>query len=162
MPRALLAAARSRARRSLTRRARARRLLSPASPLHGYSAHWSLHRDVRGRSGVCVLLRPGLVLRSVRFSLDAGEAARGEHHPEGRVMVLEFDTLRVLFTYSPNNGSTPASFLRRAAFDAQLRDFMAAPHDKPLVWCAPTASCGAALLRGVTRATMLVRSGAAT
>jgi exonuclease III len=84
---------------------------------------------------VCALLRPGLAPAAPpRFSLDL-DAPAAAHHAEGRVIALEFASLRLLLTYTPNSGATDESRLRRAAFDAQLSAFVAAPHAKPLLWC---------------------------
>jgi exonuclease III len=47
-----------------------------------------------------------------RFTLHAG-APREQHHPEGRVILLEFATLRLLFTYVPNSGRKGAWFMLR-------------------------------------------------
>jgi exonuclease III len=94
-----------------------RRLLS-APALHGYRPIWSLHHGKRS-AGVCCLLRPGLHLATLqRFNLSAVTPPLA-HHPEGRVIVLEFATLRLLFTYSPNSGLTRACAPRRAACCAQ-------------------------------------------
>jgi exonuclease III len=128
-----------------------------SSPLlAGWTSHFSLHAEIRGQSGVCVLLRPGLVPLSTRFSLDLS-VAPGVHHPEGRVIVLEFDTLRTLFTYTPNLGNNPS---RREKFDTQLHSFVSAPNAKPLLWAgdlnvSPTARDyqGAAIKRGVVAGT---------
>ena len=101
-----------------------------------------------------MLLRPGLAQAAPpRFTLDPGLPA-GAHHEEGRVVALEFATLRLLLTYTPNSGKTGAkqtqnggplrladvaraeeSLARRRAFDVQLLRFVAAPHAKPLLWC---------------------------
>lgn len=84
-----------------------RRLLS-APELRGYKPLWSLHREFRGRAGVCVLLRPGLQLASpARFLLDL-DMPPEHHHDEGRVVALEFATTRLLLTYSPNSGQKGA------------------------------------------------------
>lgn len=127
--------------------------------LTGWTHHLSLHASKRGQSGVCVLLRPGLVPLSTRFSLDLA-AAPGVHHPEGRVIVLEFATLRTLFTYTPNVGCTEAGEQRRVAFDAGARSFVSAPSTKPLLWAgdlnvSPTAQDyqGAAIKGGVLAGT---------
>jgi hypothetical protein len=74
--------------------------------LRGYHPIWSLNKEMR-RAGVCCFLRPGLVLVSRRFSLDPRDPPMA-HHPEGRVILLEFRTVRVLFTYVPNNGKDGA------------------------------------------------------
>ena len=117
--------------------------LASCPELSGYTFHRSLHATKRGQAGVAVFLLPGLVPLSVRFSLDEN-APQGAHHPEGRVILLEFATLRLLLTYSPNNGRTPESFQRRATFDAQILALVSAPHPKPLIWAgdlnvSPTA-----------------------
>lgn len=89
--------------------ARALRRLLSAPELRGYKPLWSLHAANRGKAGVCVLLRPGLerLASPPRFSLDL-DAPPERHHDEGRVVALEFATMRLLLTYSPNSGKTGA------------------------------------------------------
>jgi exodeoxyribonuclease III len=106
--------------------------LTSCPALSGYTFHRSLHATA-GASGVAVFLRPDVVPLSVRFSLDP-EAPQGAHHPEGRVVLLEFTTLRLLLTYSPNSGKTQDSFQRRADFDAQILALVSASSGKPLIW----------------------------
>ena len=127
--------------------------------LSGYTSYRSLHATQRGKAGVCALLRPGVVPLSVRFSLDAG-APPAAHHPEGRVLLLEFSTLRLLLTYSPNQGVTPESHQRRANFDAQLLALVSSVDGKPLIWAgdlnvSPTADdyIGAAIKPGLAGTT---------
>jgi hypothetical protein len=83
-----------------------RRRLPNLPGLRGYNPMWSLS-SVKRAAGVCCFLRPGLVLVSRRFSLDPRDPPMA-HHPEGRVILLEFRTVRVLFTYVPNNGKDGA------------------------------------------------------
>jgi hypothetical protein len=65
--------------------------LTSSPELVGWTHLLSLHADHRGMSGVVAFLRPGLVPLSVRYTLDAA-APEGTHHPEGRVILLEFQT----------------------------------------------------------------------
>ena len=121
--------------------------------LSGYTSLRSLHATQRGKAGVCVLLRPGIVPLSVRFSLDANAPA-STHHPEGRIILLEFATIRLLLTYSPNRGGTPESHQRRATFDAQMLTFVSAANAKPLIWAgdlniSPTANDWLGNLAGI-------------
>jgi exonuclease III len=97
------------------------RLLS-APELRSYTALWSLHASRRGQAGVCVLLRPGLhSVSKPHFTLDLN-APLGTHHPEGRVIALEFDSMRLLFTYSPNSGKTGADEPRLPADSSHASD----------------------------------------
>ena len=93
-----------------------------APQLQGWSHYLSLHSTARGKSGVCVLLRPGLVPLSVRYSMDP-DASAHQHHPEGRVIFLEFESFRALLTYSPNNGAKQDSYDRRKEWDNQVLRF---------------------------------------
>jgi len=113
--------------------AQALETLLSAPELAGYKLLLSLHSKVRGRAGICALLRPGLEPVSVSYSLEPSASA-GSHHEEGRVILLEFATMRLLLTYSPNNGDKPESFQRREVWDAQVLALLSASHAKPLIW----------------------------
>jgi len=105
-------------------------------------------------AGTCCLLRSdGPAPRRVSFSLEPPDAppARNsvafadDHDPDGRVIVLEYETLVVLHTYSPNNGNDAKSFERRRLWEAKVRAFAEAvrARGRSLVYvgdlnCAPT------------------------
>jgi exodeoxyribonuclease-3 len=105
--------------------------LMSAPELAGYKLLLSLHSTKRGKSGICALLRPGLKPVSVSYSLVLGEAG---HHEEGRVILLEFATTRLLLTYSPNNGKNAESIRRRKLWDEAVLVLLSATHAKPLIW----------------------------
>ncbi|XLS85408.1 hypothetical protein HN51_035574, partial [Arachis hypogaea] len=60
-----------------------------------------------------------------------------KHEPDGRVILVEFETLRLLNTYAPNNGwkEEPNSFQRRRKWDKRILEFVTQNSDKPLIWC---------------------------
>lgn len=60
-----------------------------------------------------------------------------KHEADGRVILAEFETCRVLNTYSPNNGWKDGenAFQRRRKWDKRLLDFVSQSSDKPLIWC---------------------------
>lgn len=60
-----------------------------------------------------------------------------KHEPDGRVIVVEFETFRLLNTYSPNNGwkEEENSFQRRRKWDKRMLEFVVQSSDKPLIWC---------------------------
>jgi len=60
-----------------------------------------------------------------------------KHEPDGRVILAEFETLRLLNTYVPNNGwkEEANSFQRRRKWDKRILEFVAQNSDKPLIWC---------------------------
>ena len=89
-------------------------------------------------AGTCCLLRSGgPVPRRVFFSLpsEAALSAAGDgaavafddaHDADGRIMCLEYESLLVLHTYSPNNGSEANGFARRRDWEARIRAWVAA------------------------------------
>lgn len=60
-----------------------------------------------------------------------------KHEPDGRVILVEFETLRLLNTYVPNNGwkEEENSFQRRRKWDKRILEFVTQYSDKPLIWC---------------------------
>lgn len=60
-----------------------------------------------------------------------------KHEPDGRVILAEFETVRVLNTYAPNNGwkEEENSFQRRRKWDKRILEFVVQSSDKPLIWC---------------------------
>lgn len=60
-----------------------------------------------------------------------------KHEPDGRVILAEFESFRLLNTYVPNNGwkDEETSFQRRRKWDKRMLDFVLQTLDKPLIWC---------------------------
>ncbi|RYR19005.1 hypothetical protein Ahy_B03g063660 isoform B [Arachis hypogaea] len=60
-----------------------------------------------------------------------------KHEPDGRVILVEFKTVRLLNTYVPNNGwkEEPNSFQRRRKWDKRILEFVTQNSDKPFIWC---------------------------
>jgi len=61
------------------------------------------------------------------------DPANPKWHPEGRIICASFATFDLLATYSPNNGSDPESFARRAAWDKALNEAVV-QRNRPLLW----------------------------
>jgi len=55
------------------------------------------------------------------------------HYEHGRVIIVHMETLTLIATYSPNNGSKPESFLRREKFDREISKFTKY-WKHPLIW----------------------------
>ena len=60
-----------------------------------------------------------------------------KHEPDGRVILAEFETVRILNTYAPNNGwkEEENSFQRRRKWDKRILEFVVQSSDKLLIWC---------------------------
>lgn len=60
-----------------------------------------------------------------------------KHEVDGRVILAEFETFRLLNTYAPNNGwkDEENSFKRRRKWDKRIMEFVHQSSDKPLIWC---------------------------
>lgn len=60
-----------------------------------------------------------------------------KHEPDGRVILAEFESFRLLNTYVPNNGwkDEETSFQRRRKWDKRIHEFVLQSSDKPLIWC---------------------------
>ncbi|PPS04079.1 hypothetical protein GOBAR_AA16596 [Gossypium barbadense] len=107
-----------------------RALSSP--PFGNYHVWWSL-ADTK-YAGTALLVKKCLRPLKVSFSLDGTVS---KHEPDGRVILAEFETLRILNTYAPNNGwkEEENSFQRRRKWDKRLLEFVVQSSDKPLIWC---------------------------
>ncbi|MBA0744139.1 hypothetical protein Gogos_006776, partial [Gossypium gossypioides] len=107
-----------------------RALSSP--PFGNYHVFWSL-ADTK-YAGTALLVKKCLRPLKVSFSLDGTVS---KHEPDGRVILAEFETLRILNTYAPNNGwkDEENSFQRRRKWDKRLLEFVVQSSDKPLIWC---------------------------
>ncbi|KVI06259.1 Endonuclease/exonuclease/phosphatase [Cynara cardunculus var. scolymus] len=60
-----------------------------------------------------------------------------KHEPDGRVIIAEFESFRIMNTYVPNNGwkDEETSFQRRRKWDKRIKEFILRSMDKPLIWC---------------------------
>nr|KJB51077.1 hypothetical protein B456_008G204300 [Gossypium raimondii] len=107
-----------------------RALSSP--PFGNYHVWWAL-ADTK-YAGTALLVKKCLRPLKVSFSLDGTVS---KHEPDGRVILAEFETLRILNTYAPNNGwkDEENSFQRRRKWDKRLLEFVVQSSDKPLIWC---------------------------
>lgn len=82
-----------------------------------------------------------LIIFNVWFTADGSSFLflflASKHEPDGRVILVEFETLRLLNTYVPNNGwkEEPNSFQRRRKWDKRILEFVNQNSDKPLIWC---------------------------
>jgi exonuclease III len=67
----------------------------------------------------------------------AVEGSRTKHEVDGRAILAEFHSFRLLNTYVPNNGwkDEDMGFPRRRAWDQRMLEFVTRPSNKPLVWC---------------------------
>lgn len=76
-------------------------------------------------AGTAIFVKQSMVLKPliVRYNLDA-EAPAEQHDVEGRVIYMEWESLAVLHTYSPNNGWNEKGFKRRRKWDASVKDFL--------------------------------------
>ncbi|KAK7302193.1 hypothetical protein RJT34_13075 [Clitoria ternatea] len=101
-------------------------------PFGNYHVWWSLTDSKY--AGTALMVKKCFKPKSVVFNLDK---TASKHEPDGRVILAEFETLRVLNTYVPNNGwrEEPNSFPRRRKWDKRILDFVLQNSDKPLVWC---------------------------
>ncbi|KAI6682762.1 hypothetical protein NL676_028675 [Syzygium grande] len=106
-----------------------RALSSP--PFGNYRVWWSLG-DFK-YAGTALLVKKCFQPK-VSFLLDSKAS---KHEPDGRVILAEFETFRLLNTYSPNNGwkDEENSFQRRRKWDKKLLEFVVKSSDKPLIWC---------------------------
>lgn len=101
------------------------------SPLKEYNYWWSLS-DTK-YAGTALFVKKCFNPK-VSFSLDQ---TASKHEPDGRVILAEFESFRLLNTYVPNNGwkDEETSFQRRRKWDKRILDFVLQTLDKPLIWC---------------------------
>lgn len=89
-------------------------------------------------AGTAIFIKQSVVLKPsvVRYNLDTDTPAE-KHDDEGRVIYMEWDSIAVLHTYSPNNGWNEKHFERRRKWDASVKDFLINRHSRgvPVVWC---------------------------
>uniref|UniRef100_A0A1D1Y8W6 DNA-(apurinic or apyrimidinic site) endonuclease n=1 Tax=Anthurium amnicola TaxID=1678845 RepID=A0A1D1Y8W6_9ARAE len=107
-----------------------RALSSP--PFKSYRVWWSLSDSKYG--GTALLVKRQFQPKKVSFSLDLTSS---KHEQDGRVILAEFDSFRLLNTYVPNNGwkEEESSFKRRRKWDKRMLEFVLQSNDKPLIWC---------------------------
>ncbi|XP_026404827.1 DNA-(apurinic or apyrimidinic site) lyase-like isoform X2 [Papaver somniferum] len=108
-----------------------RALSSP--PFRNYQVWWSLADSKY--AGTALFVKKCCQPKKVTFSLD--QTASKKHEPDGRVILAEFESFRVLNTYVPNNGwkDEENSFQRRRKWDKRVLEFVLRSSDKPLIWC---------------------------
>ncbi|RZC58824.1 hypothetical protein C5167_006128 [Papaver somniferum] len=120
-----------------------------SSPLfRNYQVCWSLADSKY--AGTALIVKKCCQPKKVTFSLDqTGTRASStdlvlfsllaskKHEPDGRVILAEFESFRVLNTYVPNNGwkDEENSFQRRRKWDKRVLEFVLRSSDKPLIWC---------------------------
>ncbi|WVZ19832.1 hypothetical protein V8G54_007154 [Vigna mungo] len=102
-----------------------------APPFGNYHVWWSLADSKY--AGTALLVKKCFKPKSVVFNLDK---LASKHEPDGRVVLVEFETLRLLNTYVPNNGwkEEANSFQRRRKWDKRILEFVTQNSDKPLIW----------------------------
>ncbi|KAJ8752002.1 hypothetical protein K2173_001028 [Erythroxylum novogranatense] len=107
------------------------RALSTA-PFANYRTWWSLADSKY--AGTALFVKKCFQPIKVTFSLDK---TASKHEPDGRVILAEFETFRLLNTYAPNNGwkEEENSFQRRRKWDKRMLEFVVQPSEKPLIWC---------------------------
>lgn len=107
-----------------------RALSSP--PFGNYRVWWSLADSKY--AGTALLVKDCFQPKKVSFSLDRTVS---KHEPDGRVILAEFETFRIMNTYAPNNGwkEEETSFQRRRKWDKRILEFVLQSSDKPLIWC---------------------------
>ncbi|KAL5544011.1 hypothetical protein UlMin_007795 [Ulmus minor] len=107
-----------------------RALSSP--PFRDYLVWWSLSESKY--AGTALLVKKCCQPKSVFFNLDKKAS---KHETDGRVILAEFETFRLLNTYAPNNGwkEEENSFPRRRKWDKRILEFVLQSSDKPLIWC---------------------------
>ncbi|PON45653.1 AP endonuclease [Parasponia andersonii] len=107
-----------------------RALSSP--PFSNYRVWWSLADSKY--AGTALIIKKCFQPKAVFFNLDKKAS---KHEPDGRVILAEFETFRILNTYAPNNGwkEEENSFPRRRTWDKRILEFVLQCSDKPLIWC---------------------------
>nr|XP_023918759.1 DNA-(apurinic or apyrimidinic site) lyase [Quercus suber]POF27675.1 dna-(apurinic or apyrimidinic site) lyase [Quercus suber] len=107
-----------------------RALSSP--PFANYRVWWSLADSKY--AGTALIVKKCFQPKKIFFNLDR---IASKHEPDGRVILAEFDTFRLLNTYAPNNGwkEEENSFPRRRKWDKRILEFVLQSSDKPLIWC---------------------------
>ncbi|XP_073144664.1 DNA-(apurinic or apyrimidinic site) endonuclease isoform X2 [Henckelia pumila] len=107
-----------------------RALLNP--PFKNYNIWWSLSDSKY--AGTALLIKKCFQPKQISFTLDQ---TGSKHEQDGRVILAEFESFRLLNTYVPNNGwkEEESSFQRRRKWDKRMLEFVLRTSDKPLIWC---------------------------
>ncbi|CAM0957297.1 unnamed protein product [Alopecurus aequalis] len=102
-----------------------------SSPFKDYRVWWSLSESKY--AGTAVFMKKKFEPKKVSFNLDRTSS---KHEADGRVIIVEFESLLLLNTYAPNNGwkEEENSFQRRRKWDKRMLEFVQQA-DKPLIWC---------------------------
>ncbi|KAM0823805.1 hypothetical protein ACQ4PT_070624 [Festuca glaucescens] len=102
-----------------------------SSPFKDYRVWWSLSESKY--AGTAVFVKKKFEPKKVSFNLDRTSS---KHEADGRVIIVEFESLLLLNTYAPNNGwkEEENSFQRRRKWDKRMLEFVQQV-DKPLIWC---------------------------
>ncbi|KAL4193458.1 hypothetical protein AMTRI_Chr06g199450 [Amborella trichopoda] len=101
-------------------------------PFGNFRVWWSLADTKYG--GTALFIKKQFQPNKVSFSL---ERSASKHEPDGRVILVEFDSFCFLNTYVPNNGwkDDDSSFKRRRKWDKRMLEFVCQSSEKPLIWC---------------------------
>lgn len=97
-----------------------------------YDVWWSLSDSKY--AGTALFVKKCFPPKKVSFNLDPSVS---KHEPDGRVIIAEFESFRIMNTYVPNNGwkDEETSFQRRRKWDKRMKEFILQSTDKPLIWC---------------------------
>ncbi|CAI5965884.1 unnamed protein product [Closterium sp. NIES-64] len=108
----------------------------PSAPLNTDVPNNGFSKDSLNFPHSSILLPASLSLQV--GATEQGKQRRQQHEADGRAIILEFPSLRLLNTYVPNNGFSKdsPSFPRRAEWDDRIRRFLTsdAVRSKPLIW----------------------------
>ncbi|KAL4584831.1 hypothetical protein LXL04_009441 [Taraxacum kok-saghyz] len=97
-----------------------------------YNVWWSLSDSKY--AGTALFIKKCFPPKKVSFNLDPSVS---KHEPDGRVIIAEFESFRIMNTYVPNNGwkDEENSFQRRRKWDKRMQEFILQSTDKSLIWC---------------------------
>ncbi|XP_076901961.1 DNA-(apurinic or apyrimidinic site) endonuclease-like isoform X1 [Bidens hawaiensis] len=97
-----------------------------------YDVWWSLSDSKY--AGTALFVKKCFPPKKVSFNLDSSVS---KHEPDGRVIIAEFESFRIMNTYVPNNGwkDEENAFQRRRKWDKRMKEFVLQSTDKPLIWC---------------------------
>ncbi|XP_071731725.1 DNA-(apurinic or apyrimidinic site) endonuclease isoform X2 [Rutidosis leptorrhynchoides] len=97
-----------------------------------YDVWWSLSDSKY--AGTALFVKKCFPPKKVSFNL---EGSVSKHEADGRVIIAEFESFRIMNTYVPNNGwkDEETSFQRRRKWDKRMKEFVLQSTDKPLIWC---------------------------
>ncbi|KAL8230562.1 hypothetical protein R6Q57_000340 [Mikania cordata] len=97
-----------------------------------YNVWWSLSDSKY--AGTALFVKKCFPPKKVSFNLDSSVS---KHEADGRVIIAEFESFRIMNTYVPNNGwkDEETAFQRRRKWDKRMKEFILKSTDKPLIWC---------------------------